>query len=313
MQDKSPLSTFGPDLNEYSQNVEFSKLATNSDFVYLRSSGSGSGKFRLDKKFVEFAKQCRSYGIPCGAYHYAVPSADLTTADSQCDDFIGALQQGFGKGDYGDLFPVVDVEAPTDKSISTTTLVNWVDRFRKRFEKKTRRILMLYTGLFFIELYDNFKVPNKGYPLSNMPLWIAMYTSVPSNPPVPPNIGGWTKWTMWQYTESGKLSGVGNPLDLNWGPNNVAYLMPPSNVTGLYATQDYNHIYVTWKSNREPDVTGYNIFVNANYAGTVPANATKFTISKKKFNLPKGKPISITIEAFDSAGDFSKQRTEFVL
>ena len=88
---------------------------------------------------------------------------------------------------------MVDVEAPTDKSISTTTLISWVDRFRKRFEKKTRRILMLYTGLFFIELYDNFKVPGKGYPLSNMPLWIAMYTNKPSNPPVPPNIGGWTK------------------------------------------------------------------------------------------------------------------------
>ena len=50
---------------------------------------------------------------------------------------------------------------------------------------------MLYTGLFFIELYNNFNVPGKGYPLSNMPLWIAMYRDVPVNPAVPPDIGGW--------------------------------------------------------------------------------------------------------------------------
>ncbi|MDU7141480.1 MAG: hypothetical protein E6319_00790, partial [Anaerococcus vaginalis] len=64
---------------------------------------------------------------------------DLTTADSQCDEFIDILQEGFGEKDYGDLFPVVDVEAPIDNKISTKALVDWVDRFRKRFERKTRR------------------------------------------------------------------------------------------------------------------------------------------------------------------------------
>lgn len=77
-----------------------------------------------------------------------MPSYDLNTADAQCDGFIDVLQQGFGEGNYGDLFPVVDVETPTDKSISTTALINWIDRFRKRFEKATRRRLMLYTGVF---------------------------------------------------------------------------------------------------------------------------------------------------------------------
>lgn len=313
MQDKNPLSTFGPDINEFTQDVDFSKLASNSDFVYLRSSGSGSGRFRVDRKFLDYAKECRSYGIPCGAYHYALPSSDLTTADSQVDDFINVLQQGFGTNDYGDLFPVVDVEAPTDQSISTTSLVNWIDRFRKRFESKTRRKLMLYTGLFFIQLYNDFRISGKGYPLSDMPLWIAMYTKVPSNPRVPPNIGGWTRWTMWQYTEDGSLEGIGSPVDLNWGPNSVAYLTPPGIVTNLYANQDASNIYTYWSSNPEPDITGYNIFVNSNYAGTVPAKATKFTISKRRFNLPSGKPISITIEAFDAVGDFSRERAEYVL
>lgn len=313
MQDKNPLSTFGPDLNEFSKDVNFEKLARNSDFIYLRASGSGTGKLRVDRKFIEFTKECRKYGIPCGAYHFAKPSKDLESAIQQADQFIDVLQQGFGKGDYGDLFPVVDVEVPVDRSLRTTELVNWIDKFRDRFEEKTRRRLMLYTGLFFIDLYDDLKVPGKGYPLSDMPLWIAMYTRIPSNPKVPPNVGGWKRWTVWQYTDEGKLDGVGNPLDLNWGPNSVARLMPPAQVAGLKAYDDHRNIYVFWNSNKEDDLNGYNVFVNDNYAGTLPRKATKFTISKSKFYLPEGKPIKISIEAFDVTGDFSKERTEFII
>ena len=45
--------------------------------------------------------------------------------------------------------PVIDVETPRDKSISTDTLLDWVDRFRKRFERKTRRRLMILYWFFF--------------------------------------------------------------------------------------------------------------------------------------------------------------------
>ena len=159
MQNRTDKSLFGIDINEYTQGVDFAVLARTVDFLYLRSSGSASGRFRTDRKIIDFASKARNNGIPEGAYHFAVPSYDLNTADAQCDGFINVLQQGFGDGDYGDLFPVVDVETPTDKSISTTALINWIDRFRKRFEKKTRRRLMLYTGAFFIDEYNIFFVP----------------------------------------------------------------------------------------------------------------------------------------------------------
>lgn len=313
MQNNNPQSTFGPDLNEYTQNVDFSILAYTVDFIYLRASGSATGRFRIDRKFVQYAASCRDYGIPCGAYHYAVPSYDLTTADQQCDDFIGALQQGFGTNDYGELFPVVDVEAPTDKSISTTALINWVDRFRKRFESKTRRRLMLYTGLFFIELYNNFNVPGKGYPLSNMPLWIAMYRDVPVNPAVPPDIGGWKRWKIWQYTEKGRIRGISSAVDLNWGPDSIDFLIQPRVVRGLQATMDNNNIYVKWDKNSDQDLLGYNIFVNNYWVGTVDRDATSFVIKKSKLTLTPGKPIDVTIEAFDFDGEVSSRRAKVTL
>lgn len=309
MQNRTDKSLFGIDINEYTQNVDFSVLATTVDFLYLRSSGSASGRFRIDKKFIDFASKARSFGIPVGAYHFGVPSYDLTTADSQCDQFINVLQQGFGNKNFGDLFPVLDVETPTDKSISTTALINWIDRFRKRFERSTRRRLMLYTGLFFVNLYDNFFVPNRGYPLKNMPLWIALYTAIPGNPPIPPDVGGWTRWRIWQYSENATVAGVSNPVDANWGPNNLDKLTQPDAVTGVKAVRTGNVITVTWNRNPDFDLLGYNIFANNYWIGTVDANDTKFTINTNELPFTPNGPIRIGVEAFDEDGEVSQNRT----
>lgn len=307
MQNRTDKSLFGIDINEFTK-VDFQVIARTVDFLYLRSSGSGTGRFRVDRKFLEFAREARNVGIPVGAYHFAVPSNDLKTADAQCDDFIGILQQGFGQGDYGDLFPVVDVEIPTDKSISTTALVNWIDRFRKRFERATRRRLMLYTGLFFIQLYDNFLVPGRGYPLSNMPLWIAMYTAVPSNPRVPPDVGGWKRWRVWQYSESATVAGIDNPVDANWGPNSIDLLVQPDQVSGLKASRAGNRINISWNRNDDVDLAGYNLFANNYWIGTVDANDTSFNIGINQLPFKTTGQIRISIEAFDLDGETSKKR-----
>lgn len=313
MQNKNANSLFGIDINEYTQNVQFNVLATKIDFLYLRSSGSGTGRFKVDRSFLEYARQARAYGIPVGAYHFGVPSSDLTDADRQCDDFINILQEGFGDKDYGDLFPVIDIETPVDNSISTETLVNWVDRFRKRFEKKTRRTLMLYTGSFFISLYNNFYVPGKGYPLKTMPLWIAMYTKLAGNPPFPEDQGGWKNWRVWQFSEDLNVEGVGNPVDANWGPNNIELLTQPSIVTGLKAVREKSGILITWNRIPDIDLLGYNIFIDNYWVGTVDEDATKFFIKKSKLNVKKGSKITITIEAFDYDGEVSKRRAKVVL
>lgn len=313
MQNKNPNSLFGVDINEYTQDVNFQVLATKVDFLYLRSSGSGTGRFRVDKKFIGFAKDSRNYGIPVGAYHFGVPSYDLTDADRQCDDFIDVLQQGFGAKDYGDLFPVLDIETPVNPKLPTATLIDWIDRFRKRFEKKTRRRLMLYTGSFFIDEYNNFHVPGRGYPLKNMLLWIALYTRIPGNPPFPKDQGGWTRWRIWQFSDELTVEGIGNPVDANWGPNSIALLTQPSNVTGLRAVMDNGQVVITWNRVPDVDLLGYNLFANGSWIGTVDQNDIEFRINRNAINVPKGKPITISIEAFDYDGEVSKSRAKVTI
>ncbi|MDY6228217.1 MAG: glycoside hydrolase family 25 protein [Clostridium sp.] len=310
MQNKNPNSTFGIDINEYTQNVNFQTLATNIDFLYIRSSGSGTGRFRVDRKFLEYAKAARNYGIPVGAYHFGVPSYDLTTADSQCNDFINILQEGFGNKNYGDLLPVLDVELPVDNKISTKALIDWIERFRKCFEKKTRRRLMLYTGAFFIELYNDFKLPDGSQPLKSMPLWIAMYTNVPINPPYPPDLGGWKRWRIWQYSEGETVQGVGNPVDANWGPDNLDLLMQPKQVRNLNAVKEGGMLKVTWSKNTDSDLLGYNIFENGYWIGTVDKEDTSFEIKISQLPVKTNVPVTISIEAFDYDGETSQVRTK---
>lgn len=313
MQNRSDKSLFGIDINEYSQGVDFTVLATTIDFLYLRSSGSATGRFRVDRKFLEFARNARSMKIPVGAYHFGVPSYDLTTADSQCDDFINILQDAFGEKDYGDLFPVLDVETPTDKSISTQALINWIERFKTRFEKKTRRRLMLYTGVFFVEIYNNFFIPNMGYPLKNMILWIAYYTAISGNAPVPPDVGGWTRWRVWQYSESATVAGVTSKVDANWGPNSIDLLTQPRNVSGLTVSRKGNTLNISWKKNTDTDLVGYNIFANNYWIGTVDAKDTSFSINTNQLPFKVSGPIKISIEAFDNDGETSKRRSSFTI
>jgi lysozyme len=46
---------------------------------------------------------------------------------------------------------------------------------------------------------------------AEFPLWVAHYTSKPQ-----PNIPkGFTKYTIWQFSEKGVVSGVGGDVDLN--------------------------------------------------------------------------------------------------
>lgn len=313
MQNRNANSRFGIDINEYSQDVNFETLARTIDFLYIRSSGSGTGRFRVDRKFLEFAKSARDYGIPVGAYHYAIPSYDLTTADSQCDDFINILQEGFGNKNYGDLFPVLDVEAPVENKISTKALIDWIDRFRRRFERKTRRRLMLYTATFFIELYNDFKLPDGSQPLKNMILWIAMYIEIPSNPPYPPNVGGWTRWRIWQFTQEQIVRGVGNPVDGNWGPDSVDLLMQPRQVRNLRAVKRDGVLRVNWSKNTDVDLLGYNIFANGYWIGTVDKNDTSFEIPLRELPVKTNAPISISIEAFDNDGETSQIRSKVVV
>ncbi len=103
-----------------------------------------------------------------------------------------------------------------------------------------------------------------------------MYTAIPGNAPYPPDVGGWTRWRIWQYSESATVGGIGNPVDANWGPNSIDLLIQPRNVTGLTVTRRGNALNIRWSPNNDADLLGYNLFANNYWIGTVDAEDTGF-------------------------------------
>ena len=146
-----------------------------------------------------------------------------------------------------------------------------------------------------------------------MILWIALYTSIPGNPPIPPDVGGWTRWRIWQYSEEASVGGVGNPVDANWGPDSIDLLTQPRDVTGLSVTRKGNVINVTWNKNTDTDLLGYNIFANIYWIGTVDAKDTSFSIQVKNLPFNVTGPVKISIEAFDYDGETSKKRSSMTV
>ena len=92
----------------------------------------------------------RGVGLPVGAYHYARPNHN--PADLEAALFIRRLNSV-----KTDLIPVLDLEYPSrPELLSTNDLVTWVRTFVNLVQHKLKRSVMIYTGNWFINLYNNF-------------------------------------------------------------------------------------------------------------------------------------------------------------
>lgn len=207
----------GIDISHWQGTVNWKAVKDDKiNFVYLKCS---EGKNWIDPTFLDHAREARYANLPVGAYHFARPDINVNQKDAveEAKHFSKTLKRGFGN--YGDICPVLDLEKPFPKDetvMSTSYLLSWVDTFRSHFEKETGHTLMLYTGIFFIRAYNNFRHPDSTYPLARMPLWIAFYPELASPYTAPPqDAGSWKKWTVWQYTDKGVVNGIEGEVDRN--------------------------------------------------------------------------------------------------
>ena len=180
--------------------IDIDKMATEGgDFAFIKATeGTGyiNPYFRGDViKFIQNK-------TPIGFYHYARPTKSEEDAREQARFFIRIT--GIDKG-VKSFDPVLDIEE--DEGLSSRELSRWVSAFVDEIKNKTGRDTMIYT-------YQSFWRNEMGNTseFNHLPLWIADYNNK-SNPNALP--GGWTKWTFWQKTSAGIVSGVYGEVDVN--------------------------------------------------------------------------------------------------
>lgn len=204
----------------YAQTVDWDVLARQGiDFVMLRSSygwddrGANSTQpydFQMDAQFTYNAAGAKRVGIPYGMYHYSYAVTEAE-AHLEADYLLGLLEQkGITPADV--KLPIAyDVEENSDSYPNLDTL-------RKMGKTKATKVVLafcqdlqaagyrtaLYTSKsYFLDLFDLQMLTEAG-----VRLWMAWFPKEDElNLIAPPTLNGYTPF-MWQYSETGKVTGV---------------------------------------------------------------------------------------------------------
>ncbi len=173
-----------------------------ASFVFIKAT---EGRDYHNPHFAGDFAASRRHHIYRGAYHYARPggrngSQIVAGATAEANFFIRVTGTLTGPGN---LPPVLDLE--DSGNLSPTHLALWCRTWLGRVRALTGRTPILYTyGSFWRDHLRNSRH------FAAYPLWLASY-----GVPKPARLGGWSSYTFWQYTESGRMAGSGSLVDLS--------------------------------------------------------------------------------------------------
>lgn len=185
-------STPGIDVSAYNVDIDWPSVARGGvRFVFIKATQGSS--FFDDSSFPAQWAASKRVGLVRGAYHF------LTLADGaeQARNFLSHV-----KLEAGDLPPVLDIEVrggdPREHAKNAVAFLAAVDA-------ALHRKAIIYAG------YTDLAALLEAAPaLAKYPVWIASYgVAVPEVP------GTGTKWTFWQYSYRGAVSGISGSVDLD--------------------------------------------------------------------------------------------------
>lgn len=183
------------------EKIDYEKLTAGQDFVICRAAYGA----RSDRHFRTHVKRLRRQHTLLGAYTFLRQSQDW---EAQLESFVGELEAvGYGRGD---LLPVVDIEwntkfdGPVDKRRLNPIAKNVLEELTER-----------YGGALVYLAPGFFQTLGKPDYLLGYDWWVAHWT-LSAFPWVP-----WREqlphgdWSIWQYTNVGRVDGYDGDLDLN--------------------------------------------------------------------------------------------------
>lgn len=184
----------GVDVSHYNGTVDWKKVrASGRTFAYAEATESTEF---VDPTFAQNHAAIKAAGLVGGAYHRFHSNVDPIAQANHFISVIGALQPG-------DLPPVLDLE--TTDGQSPATIVANATTWMAHVKSATSRTPILYISPSIISTLNL-----SGSDLLNYPVWIPNW-----GVSCPDLGGGWQKWTLWQYTDSGAVTGVTGQVDLN--------------------------------------------------------------------------------------------------
>ena len=191
------MALTGIDISEYQGSISFGQIkgAGQIGFIYAKAT---EGLTLSDARYAEYHDGAKVNGIPTGGYHFFHFG---TSPTDQAQHFLQAIS-----GRTGELLPMVDCEAASMPAagMSAGEAVGRLGAFVDAVDATLRgKKMLIYTGYSFWN-----DVMGGSSSFSGHPVWPAAYCAPPA--PVPT---GWSKATVWQYTDSLSVSGIQGNVD----------------------------------------------------------------------------------------------------
>jgi len=195
LSDSRTGQTEGVDVSSHQRDVAWSTLyGSGVRWAYTKAT---EGTSYRNAYFTQQYNGPYQLGMVRGAYHFATP--DSTGGAAQADYFVA--HGGGWSGDGRTLPGVLDIEwnpyGPACYGKSKSQMVGWIRDFLNRYKARTGRAAVIYTATsWWTQCTGNYG----GFGAN--PLWVARYASTVGKLPA-----GWSSYTMWQYTSTGKTVG----------------------------------------------------------------------------------------------------------
>lgn len=188
----------GIDISNHQKGLNLASVPC--DFVICKAT---EGTTYIDRYCDSFIQQAINLNKKIGVYHFAT---GRSSGKAEADFFLKKVQEYAGKA-----ILILDWEADAVKKGTA-----YAKEFLDRVYEKTGIKAMLYSYNNCINTYDWSSVANAGYKLWNAGYYAGKKEmGYNAETPLKGGIGAWNNCTMYQYTDSGKLTGWNGHLDLN--------------------------------------------------------------------------------------------------
>lgn len=198
MQNRSTNNVKVIDVSHHNGNIDWKKVAADGvKGVYIKLT---EGTSFVDKKAYTNYLGAKNAGLRVGFYCYAHCTND---PKKEVDFFLKTM--GNMKADLPHCLDLEEAKGRSKAQVSAFGL-EWLNYI----ERKTGIIPILYAGYTFAR--DYFTTA-----LGKYPLWVARYSGSNRQGGMknPGNLSVWSKWSIFQYTDSGKVKGIGGNVDVN--------------------------------------------------------------------------------------------------
>ena len=211
----------GIDISKWQGDINFKKTSKEIDFVIIRI-GYGMYESQKDSKFEANYEGFKNLNIPVGVYHYSYAKS-IEEAKKEADVVLKWLNNR-----KLNLPVYFDIEDKSQTNINKKTLTDMCETFCQTIEK-AGYWAGVYANKYFFTTYLDYKKLEEKYTI-----WVAQYNSTNT-------YSG--KYDMWQYTSSGKISGINGNVDMNYLYRNI-FIDIGSAIINLPDLSNYNGISI---------------------------------------------------------------------